>query len=45
MEKGQKRIDAEKNFSLWLVAAALMHAVVIFLARYWMQTGLLSRKL
>ncbi len=34
MEKGQKRIDAEKNFSLWLVAAALMHAVVIFLAIY-----------
>ena len=34
MEKGQKRTDAEKNFSLWLVAAALIHAFVIFLAIY-----------
>ncbi len=34
MEKGQKRTDAEKNFSLWLVTAALVHALVIFLAIY-----------
>ncbi len=34
MEKGQKRTDAEKKFSLWLVSAALIHAFVIFLAIY-----------
>ena len=34
MEKGQKPGYAEKNFSLWLVAAALTHALVIFLAIY-----------
>ena len=32
MEKGQKLIYTEKKFSLWLAAAAVMHALVIFLA-------------
>ena len=34
MEKGQKLGYAEKFFSLWLVAAVLIHALVIFLAIY-----------
>ncbi len=34
MEKGQKLIHAEKKFSLWLVGAALIHALVIVLAIY-----------
>ncbi len=34
MEKGQKLGYAEKKFSLWLVAAALIHALVIVLAIY-----------
>ncbi len=34
MKKGQKLVSVEKKFSLWLVAAAAMHAVVFFLALY-----------
>ena len=34
MEKGQKLMYAEKNFSLWLVSAAVIHALVISLAIY-----------
>ena len=34
MEKGQKLKGAEKKFSYWLVAAAAMHAIVIFVAIY-----------
>ena len=34
MKKGQKHQYGEKNFSLWLVGAAVMHVVVFFLAFY-----------
>ena len=34
MEKGQKLKGAEKKFSYWLVAAAAMNAIVIFVAIY-----------
>jgi colicin import membrane protein len=34
MKKGQKLIDAEKKFSLWLVVAAVSHALLLFIAMY-----------
>ena len=34
MKKGQKLMTAEKKFSLWLAAAAFMHALVLFLLLY-----------
>jgi colicin import membrane protein len=34
MKKSQKLIDAEKKFSLWLVAAAVSHAMLLFIAMY-----------
>jgi colicin import membrane protein len=34
MKKGQKLMTAEKKFSFWLAAAAVMHAFVLFLALY-----------
>lgn len=34
MKKGQKLMTAEKKFSFWLAAAAVMHAFVLFLVLY-----------